>query len=649
MIAVPISPVSAEGGTVYTPSVHAATVQPVGCTLQTYAAAKRLPEEFLREIGLSDTAHIRVPALRIPYFDSTSKALAVRIRLALDTRESEGSRFRWKRGSKPFLYGLWRLQAEKAITVVEGESDSHTLWVHGINAVGIPGAGQWNETRDARHLAGFETIYVLVEPDAGGEAMLRWVSTSALREKIRLIRLDGFKDPSAMHVADPEQFVPRWQAAVAAAAPWVEENRARHAQARDWAWMRCEELATAPDILGLFAVALRQAGVIGVDREAKLLYLATTSRLLGRPVSLAVKGPSAGGKTYLCQTVLSFFPEAAYYPLTAMSERALAYGDAPLKHRMLVLYEAEGMAGDIASYLIRSLLSEGHIRYETVEKTPKGLGARLIEREGPTGLIVTTTRDSLHPENETRLISVTISDTPEQTHAVLLSLADEDRRKEVDRALWIALQEWLAASCRETIVPFASEIANLTASVAVRLRRDFKLLLNLIRTHALLHQATRERDGQGRVVATIEDYAAVYALVADLIAEGVQTTVPKRVRETVERVRHIATIKGSATVQDTAAALALDKSAASRRCKVAADRGYIRNEEPSKGRPARYVPADPLPEDQPLLPHPSVLATCLSKSPAKSIGCTVARRTEGMSSPTPQHSAMPGSRRRIVL
>jgi hypothetical protein len=46
--------------------------------------------------------------------------------------------------------------------------------------------------------------------------------------------------------------------------------------------------------------------------------------------------------------VLSFFPGEAYYALTAMSERALAYVKT-LKHRMLVLYEAEGMSGETAS------------------------------------------------------------------------------------------------------------------------------------------------------------------------------------------------------------------------------------------------------------------------------------------------------------
>jgi hypothetical protein len=62
------------------------------------------------------------------------------------------------------------------------------------------------------------------------------------------------------------------------------------------------------------------------------------------------------------------------------------------------------MASDFATYLIRSLLSEGRLRYETVEKNKEGLVPRLIEREGPTGLIVTTTSLRLHPENETRML-----------------------------------------------------------------------------------------------------------------------------------------------------------------------------------------------------------------------------------------------------
>jgi hypothetical protein len=105
-----------------------------------------------------------------------------------------------------------------------------------------------------------------------------------------------------------------------------------------------------------------------------------------------------------------------------MSEHALAYSQEPLRHRFLVLYEAEGMNAKFTSYLIRSLLSEGRIRYETVDKTKAGLIPKLIEREGPTGLL-TTTAVLLHPENGTRLLSITVTDTKEQTRNITRAMA----------------------------------------------------------------------------------------------------------------------------------------------------------------------------------------------------------------------------------
>jgi hypothetical protein len=634
------------------PVLAPATVQPLGCTLYAYAEAKRPPEAFLKELGLSEISYQDAPAVRIPYRDTCGGEPAVRFRIALRKNEHGDNRFRWKSGSKPLLYGLWRMQPEPFIVVVEGESDCHTLWHHGINAVGLPGAGNWNEGRDAHHLASYGTIYVVIEPDHGGETMLAWVSRSALRDRIRLVRLDGFKDPSEMHVADPdpERFQQHWRAALDVSVPWTAELEKQQDAAREAAWISCHDLATSPDILSRFAAELLRAGVVGVEQEGMLLYLAVTSRLLDRPISVAVKGPSSAGKSFLVEKVLSFFPDEAYYALTAMSERALAYGEEPLQHRMLVLYEAEGMSGETTSYLIRSLLSEGCVRYETVEKTAQGLGARLIKREGPTGLIVTTTRDGLHPENETRLISLTLADGREQTRAILRALADEDKSVEVKREPWLALQQWIASGQTAVTIPFARELIELIPPVAVRLRRDIKVLLNLIRAHALLHQATRQRDETGRVIATLQDFAAVYALVAESIADGVQASVPDSVGETVKLVGRIAAQAGSATVLVVAQAHGLDKSAASRRCQTAQRRGYIRNEETSKGKPARYVLAEPLAAEHPVLPHPDVLARALSNNRSAPKGCTVATHMVEDTTPPPPSAQEPvPERRRIVL
>jgi len=312
-----------------------------------------------------------------------------------------------------------------------------------------------------------------------------------------------------------------------------------------------------PNILHRFARDLAKAGVAGESRLAKLLYLAVTSRLLQKPVSIAMKGPSSRGKSYLTERVLGFFPDEAYHALTAMSEHALAYSEEPLSHRFLVIYEAAGMNSDFQTYLMRSLLSEGRVRYETVEKTSEGMKPRLIEREGPTGLIVTTTAVKLHPENETRLISLTVTDT-QQTRDIMAALADEGAADGPDLDSWHALQQWLERAEHRVTIPYAKELAAKIPPLAVRLRRDFGAVLNLIRAHALLHQANREQDREGRIIATIADYTIVRELVAELVSEGIEATVAPTVRETIATVGrlHDETEK-AATLRDIAEELKL--------------------------------------------------------------------------------------------
>ena len=123
----------------------------------------------------------------------------------------------------------------------------------------------------------------------------------------------------------------------------------------------------------------RFLGLAGESRKAKLLYLALASRLLAKPVSVSLKGPSSAGKSHLVQRVLEHFPPEAFYFVTAMSGRALAYSEEPLKHRFIVLAEAAALAGDFLNYLMRSLLSEGRLSYETVDKEGGKLSARRSE------------------------------------------------------------------------------------------------------------------------------------------------------------------------------------------------------------------------------------------------------------------------------
>jgi hypothetical protein len=591
-------------------SCNAATL-----TLAQYADAKKLPVDFLRGLNLSEIHYQGRPAIRIPYLNEAGIEGAVRIRVALNKSGDTDDRFRWRKGAKLGLYGLWRNNRTDYMVLCEGESDAHTLWYHDFPALGIPGAANWKEERDAPHLDSAERIYVVIEPDNGGVAVQKWLANSNIRDRAYLLKLNGFKDPSALHLDDPSSFTIRFRQTMDAATPVPKVFAAQMEAERAEAWKLCRVHAESVDILDRFAAVLRDRGVVGEERNAKLLFLALITRFLKRPVSVAVKGPSSGGKSFIVDQVLQFFPPEAVYCLTAMSERALVYTEGDLRNRFLVIYEAAGLSGEFASYLIRSLLSEGRLVYEFVEKTPQGLKPRRIEKEGPTGLLVTTTAVRLHPENETRLLSLQVADTQEQTKAVLVAMAVGSREYE-DLGSWKALQVWLQHAERRVLIPFAGRLAELTPPVSVRLRRDFGAVLALIMGHAILHQCSRPREKSGEIIATLEDYVAVRGLVVDIVSEGVGATVSPAVRQTVQAVieLHDEPLGELVSLGKLADRLKLDKSAASRRAAVARQLGFLKNLETRKGLPAQYVPGDPLPEEVNVLPSAEALQCCTTES-----------------------------------
>jgi hypothetical protein len=160
-----------------------------GCTLQAYSEAKKLPLEILSGLGLTQITYQGRPAIRIPYFDMRHEEVAVRYRIGL----SGNDRFRWQKGAKPIPYGLWLLpDAIKAgqIIIVEGESDCHSLWLHGLPALGLPGAASWRE-QWAQFLDEIPAIYILVESDAGGNATLNWIAKSQIKNRVKLISMEA--------------------------------------------------------------------------------------------------------------------------------------------------------------------------------------------------------------------------------------------------------------------------------------------------------------------------------------------------------------------------------------------------------------------------------------------------------------------------
>lgn len=91
----------------------------------------------------------------------------------------------------------------------------------------------------------------------------------------------------------------------------------------------------------------------------------------------------------------------------------------------------------------------------------------------------------LHRENETRVVSLTVADTEDQTRDVMRAIARTDEPV-YNLGPWHALQDYLAFGDSRVEVPFSEVLADATEIVAVRMRRDFNMVPGLIRTSALL-------------------------------------------------------------------------------------------------------------------------------------------------------------------
>ena len=142
-------------------------------TLEQYAKDKHLPKKWLEEFCSLTTETERktgVSYMKIPYFGEDSKPTTFRKRYAHKD-------FRWKYGSKGKigLYGEWRMpmmRSGDSLILVEGESDTQSLWYMGLAALGVPGASMF-KVDHVPMLKDMKKLYLHHEKDGGGDTFIR--------------------------------------------------------------------------------------------------------------------------------------------------------------------------------------------------------------------------------------------------------------------------------------------------------------------------------------------------------------------------------------------------------------------------------------------------------------------------------------------
>lgn len=140
-------------------------------TLPQYAAEKKLPEEWLKTECRLRTYKDRdgTKFLAEPYLDERGREVTFRKRYA-----HKDLKWKWGSAGKIGLYGEWRLEAIRRsgyAVLVEGESDTQSLWYMGISALGVAGASMFKPSQS--NMLQDLKLYIHQEKDQGGEVFLR--------------------------------------------------------------------------------------------------------------------------------------------------------------------------------------------------------------------------------------------------------------------------------------------------------------------------------------------------------------------------------------------------------------------------------------------------------------------------------------------
>jgi hypothetical protein len=250
------------------------------------------------------------------------------------------------------------------------------------------------------------------------------------------------------------------------------------------------------------------AGLVGEKKNAKVILLAAASAKLQKPLNVNVGGSSAAGKNHLISAVARFIPDEDKKILTGMSPKVLMHSDEnEYQHKAVFIAEYEGVSG--ADYAIRTMQSEQVIEWEFVDTTNSGIGKRKRRVKGPAAFIQATTRVTLHPENETRLLFIQMDESEAQTRAIMERQAKEATLSAppLPPGLFEPWHDLFRSLKPERVrILFAGQLAEYIPASRVRSRRDFPKLLALIEASAYLHQFNRARDGGGNIVAAPQDY-----------------------------------------------------------------------------------------------------------------------------------------------
>jgi hypothetical protein len=354
--------------------------------------------------------------------------------------------------------------------------------------------------------------------------------------------------------------------------------------------------------------AIRKTGLVGEERNALVVYVVGTSRLLEKPLCLFVKGPSGVGKNFLTDNVLGFLPSSDVQELTSSSTRSWNYLGKKLAHKVVYIKERNEAAGSV--HPTRLLISEKElVHFVTTKKRGRFVAERRVTK-GPIAAISTTTKDRVEVDDETRHISIWMDESSDQTTRIMeADVENQNPLRPSEMRDWHEVQR-LIQKRSALPIEFLDWFKNLVPHVRndnLWARRYFSAFLQACRTVALIRSFRRRQQAaeKSKRIITVRfiDFA-VTAMIFNEVFEHSLDRADDHDLEVQQHVRRISSRKGGKGVRatDLADEMGISADHAYSLLRKAASVGTIfQANQPSKTNLKLYLPAKP----RPFLPDPA--------------------------------------------
>ncbi len=288
------------------------------------------------------------------------------------------------------------------------------------------------------------------------------------------------------------------------------------------AYRKAEKLLQSPRFFNEFLSAMKKGGLVGEEQNALVLFIVVISRLLAHPLNIFVKARSSAGKNFLIKKVLRLLPKHAIAETTSVSEKGWNYMGDRLRHRVVYVPERNDAVGNVQP--LRLLISEDKL----IRRVTKNVGGKHVTKKyvarGPVASISTTTKRQLEIDDETRHISISVDESPEQTRRIAKAQTWTAAGLSVEELrTWRTVQRILERRTEaEILIPeWFDKVADRLFVADLRVRRYYPAFLEACRTVSLIRSfQSRKLRKQMRLTVGFSDFAIATLIFEHVFAES---------------------------------------------------------------------------------------------------------------------------------